>query len=138
MAYLRRDLVQAGTEHREGAQIGRVPVALQHLGRNGGRAQPQLLQDRRLVFRLQVTKGTYRPRQLAHPQVGGSGVEPAQVPPHFRVPKQQFQPKSRGFCMNSMGPADGRRVLELNCALAQSVAKPDNLSTNQARSLTQS
>ena len=36
--------------------------------------------------------------------------------------------------MYSVRSADGWGVLELNCPLAQSVAKPDNLSTNQARS----
>ena len=57
VADLRGDLVECGTHDGQGADVSRMPVALQNLRGDecGGKAEP--LTDGRLVLRLQVTEG---------------------------------------------------------------------------------
>ena len=84
---------------------------------------------------LQVTKGAHGAAELADTHVLGCRVETGQVALHLRVPIQQLQAKGRRFRMNSVGAADGGRVLELDGAALEHGEQGSEARLNQRGSL---
>src|SRR5215469_10893681 len=113
---LSRDLVERAGDYRQGRDVRRMPVALNHLSGHRDRLQSKAFADLLLVLRIEVAEAPYRSRQLTHAHVFSSMLETSDVPLHLRMPIGQLQSESSRFSVDSVSASDCRRVFELERA----------------------
>ncbi len=93
-----------------------MTVALDDLRSNRGSIEPKPRADALFVLRLEVAEGANRTGKLADAHILGSGIEADEVALHFRIPVEQLEAEGRGFGVDAVGTANGRRVLEFDGA----------------------
>ena len=100
------DLVERGRDHRQRGQVMRVPVALDHLGRNVGGFQSQACADALFEFGRKMREGTDCARKLAHPHVFRGGCEARDVALRLGIPVGEFETEGDGLGVHAVSAAD--------------------------------
>ncbi len=103
---LRGELLQRAADHREdGHELG-MAVALQDLGRDRRRREPELRADILLHLRAEMFERPDRPRNLPDGDPFHRRRQPVDIPPRLVVPERQLQSERRRLGVNSVRPAD--------------------------------
>src|SRR5262249_40886426 len=119
MAHFERDLFAEGGHQRQHRDEKGVPIALDHLRRDGRRFEPQAGAD--LLFGLgrEVRERADGAGRFADSQVFRRRPQTRQVAARLFVPDGEFQTEGDGLGMYSVGTADLYRVTKLQGAALQ-------------------
>src|SRR6185295_11592004 len=99
MPDLERESLERGRDAGERGQHGGVTIALEDLGRAGGRLETERPTRAPLDVRSRGGIRADRPRQLAHTHSRERGVEPVAIALELEGPTDQLQPERRRFGM---------------------------------------
>src|ERR1700761_5089169 len=78
------------------------------------------------MFRLEMAKGSHRTGELADTHLLGRIVEADQVALDLGIPVEQLEAEGSGLGVNSVGTADGGRVLELERSSLEHIGQNEN------------
>ncbi len=112
MANFERDFFERGGDEREGAEIVRVAVALNHLRSDGSNAEPKSFADALFHFRAKMRSVADSTGNFPNGHLRGSIAETRDVPLIFSEPVGDFQAKGDGLGVNAVSAADLRSVAE--------------------------
>ncbi len=89
-----------------------MPVARDDLRSYRSGPQPEPTANTLFSLRSDVAEGPDSARDLADAQILGGGAETSQISTDFVIEKRQFEPKSDGLCVDSVGPSNLDGVLK--------------------------
>ena len=119
VAHLEGHLLERGGYYREGGYVERMPVPLEHLGRDVGGMYAELLAHIVLDERGDVGEVAHGAAHLAGLDSCGSILEAVDVALHLLVPQGPLEAERGDVCVDSVGPADAGSGLELEGALPE-------------------
>src|SRR5262245_28128678 len=100
-----------------------MPVALNNLGRDRVKLQPQLSTNGFLHLRVEMSKSADGARNLADLDLLGGLLQTAQVATGFVVPNGDLQPQSCRLCMDAVRAANHHGLFVLVGSSLQSFQK---------------
>src|SRR5881628_4199673 len=107
------ELLDAARQQRQGREIRRVPVALDHLAGGRRRLEPQLLTDMGFNVRRQVRERAPGARHFAARDPVTRGSKPLAMALRLVVPDRQLDAERDGLAMDTMRTSDHEGVTVL-------------------------
>ena len=108
---LERDLLERGREERERAHELGVPVALDDLGGDRLRDEPELAADLLLDVGVDVSEGPHRARDLPDPHGLLGPPQALEVSARLGMPEGRLEPEGGRLGVDAVGAADHQRLL---------------------------
>jgi hypothetical protein len=123
MANLKRDFLKRRSDEREGAEIMRVAVALNHLRGDGRDIEAKALADSLFHFRAEVRGVADGARNFSNGHLRGGVAETLLIARVFCEPVGDFQTEGDGLSVNAVGAADLRCMAKFLSAFGEHVAE---------------
>ena len=116
---------EVAVEGQGGHDLG-VPVPLEDLGRDLGRAELELPEGERLDPGIQVDVGADRSRDAADRDDVDGPLHPFDMPADLLDPDEDLEPEGHRLGVDAVGPADAGRLLVLEgLALQDLLERPE-------------